>query len=96
MAGRWAFLCCFRYRNYVAERRLVGWPFQLPIPRKFGLANRCLLGILSVSRSVQCANFRHAPEQRQFWIFQYIGWARFAPTGGQFSCSKNHLSHRKG
>ena len=47
--------------SHVDERRLFAGYLRVGGVSQFGIANCCVMGILSVSRSVQCAN-GHAPE----------------------------------
>jgi hypothetical protein len=72
MSGYRAFLFRLKFRNHVSERNLVEGVSQSRFVSKFGLANHCLIGILSVSRSVQCAKFALGPEQRRSWILRIL------------------------
>lgn len=51
-------LRCFRFANYLSEQWLFGSGLQPFDGSKFGLANCHLMGIVSVSRSVQSVNCR--------------------------------------
>jgi len=53
-------LRCFRFRNYLSERWLVGRGVKAWVDPKFGLANCYFMGIVSVSRSVQSVNSARA------------------------------------
>jgi hypothetical protein len=84
------------FRNHVFEWRLVGRPVQSPLPTKFGLANRCLMGILSVSRSVQSVSSVPAPEHEAKLEVPEQQTAPFRVTTGRLILVKNRLFHRKG
>lgn len=84
------------FRNHVFEGQLVGWPHQSPLPPKFGLANRYLVGIVSVSRSVQSVSSVRAPEQEAKLEVPEQQTSPFRVTTGRHILVKNRLFHRKG
>ena len=84
------------FRNHVFEWRLLGRPVQYPLPTKFGLANRCWMGILSVSRSVQSVSIVPAQEHEAKLEVSEQQTAPFRVTTGRLILVKNRLFHRKG
>ena len=84
------------FRNHVFEGPLVGWPCQSPLPTKFGLANRYLVGILSVSRWVRSVSSVPAPEQEAKLEVPEQQTFPFRVTTGRHILVKNRLFHRKG
>ena len=84
------------FSNHVFEGLLVERPVQSPLPAKFGLANRCLMGILSVSRSVQSVSSVPAPEHEAKLEVPEQQTAPFRVTTGRLILDKNRLFHRKG
>jgi hypothetical protein len=84
------------FRNHVFEWLLVGRPVQSPLPAKFGLANRCWMGILSVSRSVQGVSTVPAPEHEAKLEVPEQQTAPFRQMTGRPILVKNRLFHRKG
>jgi len=90
------FFYWLHFRNHVFEGQLVGWPCQSPLPTKFGLANRYLVGILSVSRSVQSVSSAPAPEQEAKLEVPEQQTSPFRVTTGRLNLVKNRLFHRKG
>ena len=61
-------LRCFRFRNYLSEQWLFVAGWEAGCASNFGLANGRLVGIVSVSRSVQSVNFARARTKAAMYV----------------------------
>jgi hypothetical protein len=85
----------FRFCNYEPEQQLFGRAVQYRIPAKFGLANRCSMGILSVSRWQQIVDCSSAITEAKLASSE-PQTAPFRMMVGRLILVKNRLFHRKG